>query len=73
MTPLEGETAVIALSVCAVAPWVLFGARTWRVSTSARPKVPPQDKGAPGESEAPAAAGLPPVGATLTEPLRRSA
>jgi hypothetical protein len=38
MTPLEGETAVIALAVCAVTPWALFAARVWKVSTATKPK-----------------------------------
>jgi hypothetical protein len=31
MTPLEGESAIIALAICAVTPWALFAARIWKV------------------------------------------
>jgi len=40
MTGTEGETAVIALAICAVTPWALFLARIWKVSTAAKPKKP---------------------------------
>jgi hypothetical protein len=38
MTPLEGESAIIALAICAVTPWALFGLRIWKVSTAAKAK-----------------------------------
>ena len=44
MTGTEGETAVIALAVCAVTPWALFLARIWKVSTAARPKKTEQQE-----------------------------
>jgi hypothetical protein len=38
MTGTEGETAVVALGICAVAPWVLFFTRRWKVTSPPAPK-----------------------------------
>ena len=54
MTSLETETVLVALCICAVTPWVLFGARIWKVSTAAKPKQAPQEKAGNVTAEMPA-------------------
>lgn len=71
MTPIEGETAVAALALCAIAPWVIFLIGRWKVSTAPKPKAAPK----PEPATVPLGEIFPsePAAASLERDRRRSA